>query len=143
MDGHAQQSRTVGRTPLLTGCGPRVLIVEDESMVSMLLEDMVYDLGGHVVGPALKFEQAMHLALDADFDLAILDINVDGFVVYPIADVLRYRGIPFIFATGYDATVVPQRYQHNRVLSKPFAHQAFSDALKAVFAEATVAPAAC
>ncbi|QRM28502.1 response regulator [Microvirga sp. VF16] len=108
---------------------PRVLIVEDETMVSILIEDMVCDLGGHVVGPAANFEQAMTLALEADIDLAILDINVDGHVVYPIADVLRYRNIPFIFMTGYDSSVIPQRYQHNCVLLKPFSHQAFSDTL--------------
>jgi DNA-binding response OmpR family regulator len=86
---------------------PRVLIVEDETMVSMLIEDMTSDLGAEVVGPAAKFEQAMALALEADFDLAVLDVNLDGLVVYPVADVLRDRGIPFIFLTGYDSSVVP------------------------------------
>jgi CheY-like chemotaxis protein len=108
---------------------PRVLIVEDEAMVSMLIEDMVCDLGAEVMGPAARFEQAMTLALEADFDLAVLDVNLDGLAVYPIADVLRDRGIPFIFMTGYDSSVVPESYQPNRVLSKPFAHPTFCEAL--------------
>jgi CheY-like chemotaxis protein len=120
---------------------PRILIVEDETMISMLLEDMVCDLGGHVVGAAATFEQAMTLALEADFDLAILDVNVDGLVVYPVADVLRYRGIPFIFMTGYDSSVIPQRYQHNCVLSKPFSHQTFCDTVGEVLAGTMAEPA--
>lgn len=143
MQGSIQQVGNIGRAPVRNDRSPRVLIVEDETMISMLIEDMVCDLGGHVVGPAAKFEQAMILALQADFDLAVLDVNVDGLVVYPIADVLRYRGIPFIFVTGYDSSVVPQRYQHNCVLSKPFSHQTFSDALREVFANSSSAPAAC
>jgi CheY-like chemotaxis protein len=108
---------------------PRVLVVEDESMISMLIEDMVCDLGAEVVGPAAKFEQAMMLALEADFDLAVLDVNLDGSVVYSIADVLRHSGIPFIFMTGYDSSVVPERYQPNPVLTKPFSQQTFCEAL--------------
>lgn len=112
---------------------PRVLIVEDESMISILLEDMVCDLGAHIVGPAARFEHAMTLALEAEIDLAILDVNVDGLVVYPIADVLRCRGIPFIFVTGYEASAVPQRYHCNCVLSKPFSHETFNDAVEEAF----------
>jgi CheY-like chemotaxis protein len=122
---------------------PRVLIVEDETMISMLIEDMVSDLGAEVVGPAARFEQAMTLALEANFDLAVLDVNLDGLVVYPIADVLRHRGIPFIFMTGYDSSVVPESSQHNRVLTKPFSHQTFSDAIGSVIAEMSVVSTAC
>ncbi|KLK91175.1 chemotaxis protein CheY [Microvirga vignae] len=143
MQGYTQHVRHIGRAPTHDDRSPRVLIVEDETMISMLIEDMVCDLGGHVVGPAAKFEQAMTLALQADFDLAVLDVNIDGLVVYPIADVLHYRGIPFIFMTGYDPSIVPQRYQRNCVLSKPFSHQTFSDALREVFANSSVASADC
>jgi CheY-like chemotaxis protein len=114
---------------------PRVLVVEDEAMVSMLIEDMVCDFGAEVVGPAAKFERAMTLALEAEFDLAVLDVNLDGLEVYPIADLLRHRGIPFIVMTGYDSSVVPQRYQHNHVLSKPFSQQTFSGALELALAK--------
>lgn len=116
---------------------------EDETMISLLIEDMVCDLGAEVVGPAARFEQAMTLALEADLDLAVLDVNLDGLVVYPIADVLRDRSIPFIFMTGYDSSVVPAGYRHNRVLTKPFPTQTFHDAVQGVLAEASVSPAAC
>ena len=114
---------------------PRVLIVEDETLVSMLIEDMVCDCGGHVVGPAATFEQAIALALEEDLDLAILDVNVAGLVVYPVADILRHRGIPFIFVTGYDPSIVPARYQHARVLLKPFSHETFGETFDAALAE--------
>lgn len=120
---------------------PRVLIVEDEAMVSMLIEDMVCDLGGHVVGPAASFEHAMTLALVEEFDLAILDVNVGGLVIYPIVDVLRYRGIRFVFMTGYDSRVIPERYRHTCVLSKPFSHQTFSDTVGNVLAGIMAEPA--
>jgi CheY-like chemotaxis protein len=129
MQGHGQQVATIRSAPMQSDRKPRVLIVEDEAMVSMLIEDMVGDLGAEVMGPAARFEQAMTLALEAHFDLAVLDVNLDGLAVYPIADVLRDRGIPFIFITGYDSSVVPESYQPNRVLSKPFAHPTFCEAL--------------
>jgi len=114
---------------------PRVLIVEDEILVSMLIEDMVCDCGGQVVGPAATFEQAIALALEEDLDLAILDVNVAGLVVYPVVDILRHRGIPFIFVTGYDPSVVPERYRHARVLLKPFSHETFGETFDAALSE--------
>ena len=69
----------------------------------MLVEEMVLDFGSEVVGPAAKMEEALRLASDASLDAAILDVNVGGAVVYPVADLLRARGVPIIFATGYGA----------------------------------------
>ena len=114
---------------------PRVLIVEDETLVSMLIEDMVGDCGGQVVGPAATFEQAIALTLEEDLDLAILDVNMAGLAVYPVADILRHRGIPFIFVTGYDPSIVPAPYQHAPVLLKPFSYETFSDAFDTIAAE--------
>jgi CheY-like chemotaxis protein len=118
----------------------RVLIVEDEAMISMLIEDMVIDFGYRVVGPAARLDHALTLALQAEIDLALLDINVDGSVVYPVADVLRFRGIPFIFATGYDFRTLPQRFKGNPTLSKPFSYQTFADTLRHVVADFPTAP---
>jgi DNA-binding response OmpR family regulator len=109
-----------------------VLIVEDEAMISMLLEDMIHDLGFEVVGPAAKIDDARALALQADVDLAILDISICGSAVYPIADVLRSRGIPFIFATGYDFRALPREFEGSPILSKPFSQQTFSAAVDEV-----------
>lgn len=108
----------------------RVLVVEDEAMISMLLEDMLLDLGAETVGPAARLDQALLLALQADFDVGLLDINVDGRVVYPVADVLRHREIPFIFATGYDERDLPQRFVGRPVLTKPFSYEALAGMLR-------------
>src|SRR3954451_1252686 len=91
----------------------RILVVEDEAMIAMLVEEMVLDFGSEVVGPAAK-------ASDASLDAAILDVNVGGAVVYPVADLLRARGVPIIFATGYGAGELPSRFRKDAALSKPF-----------------------
>jgi CheY-like chemotaxis protein len=110
----------------------RVLVVEDEAMIAMLVEDMVLDFGSEVVGPVAKLDEAMTLARTSALDAAILDINVGGVVTFAVADVLHERGIPFIFATGYGAGAIPLRFSHSPTLPKPFSYQALSNALKAV-----------
>ena len=79
----------------------RVLVVEDEMMISMLLEDMLGELGYETVGPASRLESALDMARDADVQAAILDVNLHGRPTWPVAEILRERGIPFMFATGY------------------------------------------
>ena len=116
------------------GRGKRVLIVEDEAMISMLIEDMVLDFGCEIVGPAARLDHALTLALQADIDIGLLDINVDGSVVFPVADVLRFRGIPFIFSTGYDFRSLPERFRECPTLSKPFSYDNFVDALRIALA---------
>ena len=81
----------------------RVLIVEDEVLLAMYLEDLLTELGHEVVGQATRIDEAMELARESDIDFAFLDINVVGTKSFPIADILRQRGIPFAFATGYGA----------------------------------------
>jgi CheY-like chemotaxis protein len=81
--------------------GLRVLVVEDEMMVSMLIEDMLTDLGCTVVGPAARLDEAMELAAKGGIDCAVLDVNLGGQPIFPLADALRERGLPFAFATGY------------------------------------------
>lgn len=120
----------------------RVLVVEDEAMISMLLEDMILDLGAETVGPAGRLDQALLLALQADFDVGLLDINVDGRVVYPVADVLSHREIPFIFATGYDARDLPQRFAGCPTLTKPFSYEALAGMLREVLSRSPCTPLA-
>src|SRR4028118_1708306 len=89
----------------------RVLVVEDEAMIAMLVEDMVLDFGSEVVGPVANLNDAISLARSAELDAAILDINVGGSVIFPVADILNERGIPLIFATGYGSNGLPPRFQ--------------------------------
>jgi CheY-like chemotaxis protein len=109
----------------------RILIVEDEAMISMLLEDMVLDCGGEIVGPVAKFDDALELALKAEFRVAVLDLNLNGTLSYPIAEVIRERGIPVIFATGYGADGLLDRFRDCPTLQKPFSQQDFADAVAA------------
>jgi CheY-like chemotaxis protein len=113
----------------------RVLIVEDEAAISMLIEDMLLDLGTEIVGPASRLDPALQLAREAEFDAAILDINIGGVQSYPVADVLLSRGIPAIFATGYGSSVLPERFRSCQILCKPFDQHQFSKALQRVLAE--------
>lgn len=113
----------------------RVLFVEDEAMVSMLIEDMLLDLGVEVVGPACTMTDALALAREADIEAAILDINLGGQLTYPVAEVLRERGIPVIFATGYQATALPEQFRGMPTLHKPFEQHRFAEVMQAVLAE--------
>jgi CheY-like chemotaxis protein len=109
-----------------------ILIIEDEAVASTSIEKMVWDLGCHPVGPAAKLDHALTLALQSDIDAAILIINVDGSVIYPVADVLRFRGIPFFFSVSDDLGALPQRFQGSPTLPNPFSSRQLSDALREV-----------
>ena len=98
----------------------RVLVVEDEVIVGMLVEDMLQELGYEVVGLSTHLEQAVELARRSDLDFAMLDLNLNGQMSYPVADVLRERGLPFIFATGYGAKILVPPYVGTPTLQKPF-----------------------
>jgi CheY-like chemotaxis protein len=112
----------------------RILVVEDEAMVGLLLEDMVRNSGGEIVGPVAKFEEALELARNAVFDIAVLDLNLNGTLSYPIAEVVRGRGIPIIFSTGYGSEGLRESFRDLPVLQKPFSQGDFAQAVSAACA---------
>ncbi len=100
--------------------GLRVLVVEDEAAISMLLEEMLFDFGCEVAGLAVRVSEAMKAIKSDKPDMAILDVNLAGEAVYPVADALRKRGVPFVFSTGYGRGGLPESYREFPVLQKPF-----------------------
>jgi CheY-like chemotaxis protein len=99
---------------------PRILVVEDEYLIRMLLEDMLGDLGYEIAAAAGTLKEAAEFAATAEFNLAILDVNLDGQEIYPVADILAKRGKPFIFVTGYGEGSLSDPYRSRPVLQKPF-----------------------
>ena len=98
----------------------RILVVEDELMIRMLLEDMLGELGYTVAAEAARIEEALEAAKNADFDISILDVNLNGQPISPVADALVARGMPFVFATGYGERGLPEPYRDRPTLKKPF-----------------------
>lgn len=98
----------------------RVLVVEDEPVIAMLMEDMLDEFACDVVATAGELDAATEVARTGRIDLAFLDVNLRGVPVYPVADVLRTRGIPFAFVTGYGSAGAESAYADAPVLQKPF-----------------------
>ncbi len=98
----------------------RVLIIEDEMLVAMNIEDMLLELGHEVAGLAGRLDAALALAREAEFDVAMLDVNLAGETSFPVAAVLVGRQIPFLFATGYGVKGIAEDYRDRPVLQKPF-----------------------
>lgn len=109
----------------------RILIVEDEILIAMLLEDIVTDLGHEPVGPMMRLQPGLAAAEGLDFDFAILDINLAGQQSLAIADVLMRRGIPFIFASGYGRSDLTAAYADVPVLQKPYDAQQIANMIAA------------
>jgi CheY-like chemotaxis protein len=118
--------------------GKRILVVEDESMIRMLLEGMLTDLGHTVAGEAGGIDEAMALAKQAEFDVALLDVNLNGTPITPVVEILIARGLPFVFASGYGQRGVPEAYRARPTLQKPFQTEALAAAIDAA---APTAPA--
>ncbi len=106
-----------------------ILVVEDESILAMLLEDFLVDLGHALPSIASTVEQGLRILDARPIDFAILDINLGGEKSFPVADALDARGIPYIFMTGYGTAGVPERLSHHRVLQKPYGADALREAL--------------
>src|ERR1700722_19998772 len=100
--------------------GRRVLVVEDEMMILMIIEDMLADLGCESVTAAATVDQALALMDARIFDAAMLDVNLNGHKSYPVADALAARGVPFVFATGYSDHGLNGGYSGRAVRKKTF-----------------------
>jgi CheY-like chemotaxis protein len=101
----------------------RIMIVEDEALVAMILEDQLKELGLSIVASCATVREAMAAIDEHAPDAAILDVNLRGQTVYPVADRLKERGIPFVFVTGYGRESIDQRYTSIQVLEKPIERQ--------------------
>ncbi|GLK49981.1 response regulator [Brevundimonas intermedia] len=110
--------------------GRRVLVVEDESLVAMLLETILEDMECITIGPASNIDEGEAMARDTiDLDAALLDVNVAGRQVFPVAEALRARGVPFVFSTGYGEGGLPEEWRGSATVQKPFTEAAIRDAL--------------
>lgn len=107
----------------------RALIVEDEVLVAMLIEELLERLGYEVVAISSHLEQALELARTIEVDFALLDVNLNGKQSFPVAEMLRGRGIPFVFATGYGEGTLDSAFSGVPLVQKPFSRDDLRAAL--------------
>lgn len=112
--------------------GRRILVVEDEAMIVMLLEDMLDDLGCVLVGPAYNAAAALGVIQSEQLDAAILDVNLGGERTTPVAEALEGKNIPFLFATGYANAGITRQFNQALVLTKPFTQGQMEGALRSL-----------
>ena len=105
----------------------RVLVVEDEALVALVLADQLSDMGLCVIGPCSNVTEAKTAVAESDFEVAILDVNLGGELVYPVADLLVSRGTPFVFVTGYGRESIDRRFAGVSVLEKPVERKALEE----------------
>ena len=105
-------------------------------MIRLLLEGMLEELGYAMCAEAGRLDEAVKIAQDGDFDLAILDVNLNGEPITPVADTLARRGVPFVFASGYGRRGIPDAYGHVPLLQKPFQADALEHVLATVVTKA-------
>jgi CheY-like chemotaxis protein len=117
------------------GAGRRVLVVEDEPMIRLLLDDMLSDLGYTMAAEAGRLDEALSVASRGQFDVAILDVNLNGQPITPVVDILVSRGVPFVFVSGYARRGIPEGLGRIPLLQKPFQVEGLARALAAVAAK--------
>ena len=111
-------------------------MVEDEYLIRMLLEDMLEELGYDMAAGVGTVSEASEEASNGDFHAAILDVNLDGQEIYPVADILAERGLPFVFVTGYGERSLPDPHRGRPALQKPFQAEQLRSALAGLLATA-------
>ena len=125
---HEDSSDMTGSSP--AAAKRRILVVEDEMLIGMLLEDMLMDLGHDVAAIVPRLKDALVAVEKETYDLAILDVHLHGESAFPVADALIGKGVPFVFATGYGERGLPETYRGRPVLQKPFAKDDLERILK-------------
>jgi CheY-like chemotaxis protein len=110
--------------------GARVLLVEDEGLVALMIEDMLEELGLKVVASAAHVPKACELATTASFDVALLDVNLAGEFVFPVARILLARKIPFLFSTGYGGPPLQEEFRNAPAIGKPFSIDQLDEKLR-------------
>jgi CheY-like chemotaxis protein len=118
----------------MAGPVKRILIVEDDALIAMLLEDMLMELGHDIVAVAARLPQALEMVDSLEFDAAILDLSLAGQNSYPVADALEVKNIPYLFATGYGAGAIDGAYADRQTLKKPYQMDDLEKALSALHA---------
>jgi CheY-like chemotaxis protein len=113
----------------------RIVIVEDESMVAMLLEDILGELGHNIVAVASSLEKAERMFEENEFDLAVLDVNLNGIYTYPLAAMLKEKGSRFLFSTGYGRSGLRPEWHEYPVLQKPFTDMDVRKAVEAAMSQ--------
>lgn len=112
--------------------GHRILVVEDEELIGLMLVDVLEDFGAAVIGPAATVAEALHLLSQGEPSAALLDLSLKGEVVYPVADRLAERGVPFVFITGYGQGHLVARHALAPVLTKPFGPAQLADLFRRI-----------
>src|SRR5216683_1054109 len=113
----------------------RVLLVEDEVLITLLLQDMLLDLECEITDAAANLDDALSAARNGAFDLALIDLNLRGKLSYPVADLLKARRTPFIFVTGYGAAALDPAFAGTPVLEKPFHRKDLEAIIARVFSD--------
>jgi CheY-like chemotaxis protein len=119
----------------MTAGRPRVLLVEDEVLITLLLQDMLLDLECEIADAPANLDDALSAARTGAFDLALIDLNLRGKWTYPVADILKARQIPFIFVTGYGSAALEPTYAGTPVLEKPFHREDLEAIIARVFSD--------
>jgi CheY-like chemotaxis protein len=109
-----------------------VLLVEDEVMIRMMVADMLEEIGYTIAGEAGDIDEAVRLVQVTNFDIAILDVNVNGKVITPVAEAVQLLGLPFVFATGYGAQGLPEKFRDRPTIQKPFQIETLARTIESV-----------
>ena len=112
--------------------GASIFLVEDEALIRLMLADMIEELGHRVVAEAGNIQVGRALAQAAIFDLAVLDINIAGYSISPVAKIIDGRGLPFLFVTGYGPAGRPEAFRTRRMLHKPLLISKLGEAINSI-----------